>query len=88
MSIEKSKTIPYSAKNKRTNPLAPYSTLKPEMSSLSPSLKSKGARLVSATQLNQNIKKINKDRNILEKDPYVELVIEEINKKKKISAIS
>jgi hypothetical protein len=36
------------------NNLLPNSTLKPEISSLSPSLKSKGARLTSATiEINQ-----------------------------------
>ena len=38
----------YSAKKKRANGPAAYSTLKPETSSDSPSVRSNGARLVSA----------------------------------------
>jgi hypothetical protein len=53
----KNKIIPYSAKNKRTKPADPYSILNPEISSLSPSLKSNGARFVSAIHLNQKTKK-------------------------------
>jgi hypothetical protein len=49
--------IPYSARNKRVNGPLEYSTLKPLISSDSPSLKSRGARLVSATTLNQRIEK-------------------------------
>ena len=41
--------LPYSAKNKRANPPLPYSILKPETNSDSPSAKSKGVRLVSAS---------------------------------------
>ena len=40
--------LAYSAKKKRAKGPAEYSTLKPETSSDSPSVKSKGARLVSA----------------------------------------
>jgi hypothetical protein len=47
-------TIPYSLRKIRINRLLPNSTLNPEMSSLSPSLKSNGARLTSATtEINQ-----------------------------------
>ena len=42
--------LAYSAINNRANPPAPYSILNPETSSDSPSAKSKGVRLVSATQ--------------------------------------
>jgi len=52
---EKLRTIPYSLRKIRINRLLPNSTLKPEISSLSPSLKSKGARLTSATiEINQS----------------------------------
>lgn len=62
---ENHKILAYSAKNKRANLKPPYSTLKPDTSSDSPSAKSKGARLVSAIEANkkttatgkQNIKK-------------------------------
>lgn len=40
--------LAYSAKKKRANGPPAYSTLKPETSSDSPSVRSKGARLVSA----------------------------------------
>jgi len=43
-----SKIFRYSATNNKAKPPLPYSTLKPETSSDSPSAKSKGARLVSA----------------------------------------
>ena len=48
--------IPYSAKNKRMKPLEPNSILNPEINSLSPSLKSNGARFVSDTQFKKTIK--------------------------------
>lgn len=41
--------LPYSARKKRAKGPAAYSTLKPETSSDSPSVRSKGARLVSAS---------------------------------------
>jgi len=51
---ENLRTIPYSLRKIRMNRLLPNSTLNPEMSSLSPSLKSNGARLTSATtEMNQ-----------------------------------
>lgn len=43
-----SKMLPYSARKKRAKGPPAYSTLKPETSSDSPSVRSKGARLVSA----------------------------------------
>jgi len=43
--------MPYSDKKIKVNPPAEYSTLNPETSSDSPSEKSKGVRLVSATSL-------------------------------------
>ena len=42
--------LAYSAIKIKANPTLPYSTLKPETSSDSPSAKSKGVRLVSAKQ--------------------------------------
>ena len=44
----------YSERNKRTKPLPPYSILKPDTNSLSPSDKSNGARLVSASSTIMN----------------------------------
>lgn len=41
--------LAYSARKKRANGPPAYSTLKPETSSDSPSVRSKGARLVSAS---------------------------------------
>ncbi len=46
------KILPYSAIKIIANPPAPYSTLNPDTSSLSPSAKSKGVRLVSANPAN------------------------------------
>lgn len=43
-----SKMLAYSARKKRANGPPAYSTLKPETSSDSPSVRSKGARFVSA----------------------------------------
>jgi len=43
-----SRMLAYSARKKRAKGPAAYSTLKPETSSDSPSVRSKGARLVSA----------------------------------------
>jgi len=50
----------YSAKKKRANPIAEYSTLYPETSSASASGKSKGCRLVSANVVIKNKTKIGK----------------------------
>lgn len=59
--------LPYSAINKKANLDPPYSMLNPETNSLSPSAKSKGARLVSATmQINHKPKKAGKRREIQE----------------------
>lgn len=44
-----SKILAYSARKNRANGPPAYSTLKPETSSDSPSVRSKGARLVSAS---------------------------------------
>lgn len=52
------KILPYSAINRKANLDPPYSILNPETNSLSPSAKSKGARLVSAKI--QNTHKHNK----------------------------
>lgn len=48
VSILMNRILPYSAMNRRANSPPPYSMLKPDTSSDSPSAKSKGARLVSA----------------------------------------
>lgn len=61
---EKAKIIPYSPKKRRTNPTLPISILNPLISSLSPSAKSKGARLVS-DKINRNqIIKLKKQKNL------------------------
>jgi len=62
--MERISIIPYSAKKNNVKPAPPYSILNPETSSLSPSDKSKGARLVSA-----KITTININRNIDKKIP-------------------
>ena len=63
----KSNIHPYSAKNNSTNKNLEYSTLKPLTSSLSPSAKSNGARLVSARTTNKKIKTTGKNSIALEK---------------------
>jgi len=55
--IERNIIFPYSDKKIIANPPLPYSVLKPETNSDSPSAKSKGARFVSA------ISKHNQDKN-------------------------
>jgi len=54
---ENHRILPYSAIKMRANFNPPYSTLNPDTSSDSPSAKSKGARLVSATQQTKHKKK-------------------------------
>merc|ERR1712059_29831 len=64
----KNKILAYSAIKIIANPNLPYSILKPETNSDSPSAKSKGVRLVSATQEINNIiatGKNNKNINII-----------------------
>jgi hypothetical protein len=59
LSIERNIIFPYSDKKIIAKPPLLYSVLKPETSSDSPSAKSKGARLVSATNKhNQHINHI------------------------------
>jgi hypothetical protein len=50
--------LAYSAIKIKANPTLPYSMLKPETSSDSPSAKSKGVRLVSANEEIRNISTI------------------------------
>ena len=56
--------MPYSPKNKRTNPTLPISILNPLISSLSPSAKSKGARLVSDKINKNHTIKLKKQNNL------------------------
>lgn len=58
------KIEPYSAIKIRANPPALYSMLKPETISDSPSAKSKGARLVSARVVTNQIKETRLQGNI------------------------
>lgn len=51
---------PYSARKNNAKVIAEYSTLKPETNSDSPSVKSKGALLVSANPETKNIRKAGK----------------------------
>ena len=60
----KNKIIEYSAIKIKVNPRPPYSILKPDTSSDSPSEKSKGVRLVSAThERSQKKNKIGETKN-------------------------
>lgn len=54
----------YSAKKNKAKDIEEYSTLKPETNSDSPSVKSKGALLVSAKQEMKNIKAAGSNGNI------------------------
>jgi len=56
--------LAYSARKIRAKPAEPYSILKPETNSDSPSAKSKGARLVSATQVTNQIKDTGSIKNL------------------------
>jgi len=56
--------LPYSARKIRAKPAEPYSILNPETSSDSPSAKSKGARLVSATQVTNQMKETGSIRSL------------------------
>lgn len=85
---EKNKIIPYSARNNKTNPAEPNSTLNPEINSLSPSLKSKGARFVSATHLRNTKGNKQKLKKTLKKKLFREFKINSkliIKKTKQIS---
>jgi len=70
----------YSAKNNKVNPALENSKLYPEINSLSPSLKSNGARFVSARRVNNQI-----NRNGVRKTHRLNLTLqnewEEINSK-------
>ena len=56
--------LAYSARKIKANPADPYSILNPDTSSDSPSAKSKGARLVSATQVTNQIKETGSIKNL------------------------
>ena len=56
--------LAYSARKINANPADPYSILKPDTSSDSPSAKSKGARLVSATQVTNQTKETGSIKNL------------------------
>ena len=70
-SEENIKIIAYSLRKISTNPTEPYSMLNPDTSSDSPSEKSKGVRLVSATAI-INHKTIS---NIIRKKNFPEAVV-------------
>jgi hypothetical protein len=59
---EKKIILPYSLKNNKVKEREEYSVLNPETNSLSPSAKSKGARLVSLIMLKTHKKKSTKKR--------------------------
>lgn len=79
---ENTKIIPYSPRNNKTNPTLPISMLNPLINSLSPSAKSKGARLVS-DKINKNqIKKLIKQKNL--KVEILKLLLNNKSLKRKI----
>lgn len=55
--MDNKRILPYSAINRKVNAPPPYSMLKPDTSSDSPSAKSNGARFVSAKQVIIHIRK-------------------------------
>jgi len=65
--ILKNRIIPYSAMKIKVNPIDAYSVLNPDTSSDSPSEKSKGVRLVSATHeiTHNRINGAIKDKNLV-----------------------
>lgn len=79
--------VPYSAKKIRANLLLLYSTLKPETNSDSPSAKSKGARLHSATHERNQETRIGKARNsvLIQLHKEVKLNLERIITTQKIN---
>ena len=78
---EKAKIIPYSPKKRSTNPTLPISILNPLISSLSPSAKSKGARLVSDKINKNHIKKLKKQKNLKTEILNVLLKIKSLKRK-------
>jgi len=81
----------YSARNSRVNPALENSKLYPEINSLSPSLKSNGARFVSAKRVNNQIDKKG-SKNTHKLNLILQKECEEINNRiivsSKISEIS
>jgi len=73
---------PYSAKNNNTNKNLENSTLNPLTNSLSPSAKSKGARLVSAKITNKKINTTGKNNIALENGKVLHLMENPRNKGK------
>ena len=86
MKKQKKIIIVYSESINNTKPKEPYSVLKPEINSLSPSLKSKGARFVSANIIKHHIKSKGKEKKKkkLEKKIIFLLKKKKIDKKTKI----
>lgn len=84
-------TIPYSLKNKNTNEILPISILNPLINSLSPSIKSKGARFVSIkeiiNQINNQIIYISNGQlsSLFKSKVFIDI---KSNKSKKIKATS
>lgn len=80
----KNTIIPYSAMKIKANSPPPYSVLKPDTSSLSPSAKSKGVRFVSATQQTNSTTLIGRVIKLFleEKFKYILISKLEVNKKK------
>lgn len=60
----------YSARKIKAKPAEPYSILNPDTNSDSPSAKSKGARLVSATQVTNQIKETGNIKNLNQIDSW------------------
>lgn len=83
--------MPYSLKNKNTNINLPISTLKPLISSLSPSNRSKGARFVSIKESKSQIplhKNSNSKEEFRLKDKVIVFKNKNLLKKNKIKETS
>ena len=71
--------LAYSAKKIKANPAAPYSILNPDTNSDSPSAKSNGARLVSATQVVYQIKETGSIKNPNQTRSWLSLISMKLN---------
>ena len=91
LKIEKKIIIPYSLKKIKIKPTDENSTLNPLINSLSPSAKSKGARLHSIKHLTHQNKKINKSNPkiiLLKEKKFIDIIKQKGTNKMKFILIS
>lgn len=82
--ITKIVNIPYSLRKRRMNTELPISTLNPLISSLSPSRRSKGARLLSISEMTNHITPHKKKISVLLELVLKKNLFEKLNANKKI----